>query len=159
MRPNLVGLLDCVGINRWLGIASCDELFGTAANLVQNASVLRYPVFVDGGNYNGTPKMTKHPLLCEQLMNHFGEDIKALPNAIFLPLGDKVSDALQFLSKQGLLDRDRIIDGLPHPSPANAERIAYFLGKKRREDLSVKTNSEKIDFARQEILERVMALA
>lgn len=158
MRPNLVGLLDAVGINRWLGIASCNELFDAASHLVQTASVLRYPVFIDGENYNGTPKMTKHPLLCEQLMNNFGEDAKALPNAVFLPLGDKVSDALQFLAKQGFLDSDRIIDGLPHPSPANAERIAYFLGKKRREELSVKTNPEKIDMARQEIITRVMSL-
>lgn len=158
MRPNLVGLLDSVGINRWLGIASCNELFGAASHLVQTASALRYPVFIDGENYNGTPKMTKHPLLCEQLINNFGEDVQALPNAVFLPLGDKVSEALQFLSKQGLLDSDRIIGGLPHPSPANAERIAYFLGKKRREELSVKTNPEKIDMARQEIMARVMSL-
>jgi hypothetical protein len=103
--------------------------------------------------------MTKHPFLREQLLSNFGEDIKALPNAVFVPLGDKVGDALQFLSKQGLLDRDRIIDGLPHPSTANAERIAYFLGKKRREALSVKTNPEKIDMARKEIMSRVMSLA
>jgi hypothetical protein len=158
MRPNLVGLLDCVGINRWLGITSCSELFGAASNLVQTASVLRYPVFVDGGNYNGTPNMTKHPLLREQLISNFGEDLKALPNAVFLPLGDKVSDALLFLAKQGLLDSDRIISGLPHPSPANAERIAYFLGKKRREELSVKTNPDKIDLARKEITARVLSL-
>lgn len=89
MRPKLVGLLDSVGINRWLGIASCNELFGSSSHLVQTASVLRYPVFIDGDNYNGTPKITKHPLLCEQLMSNFGEDVKALPNAIFLPLGDR----------------------------------------------------------------------
>lgn len=159
MRPNLVELLDCIGIQRWLGIHSCDELFGVAAHLVQTASLLRNPVFVDGDNYNGTPNMTKHPFLREQLLSNFGEDIKAMPNAVFVPLGDKVGDALQFLSKQGLLDRDRIIDGLPHPSTANGERIAYFLGKKRREELSVKTNPEKIEMARKEITARIMALA
>ncbi len=159
MRPKLIELLDRIGIHRWLGIASCNELFGAASHLVQTASVLRYPVFADGGNYNGTPKMTKHPLLCEQLISNFAEDVKTLPNAFFLPLGDKVSDALHFLAKQGLLDSDRIISGLPHPSPANAERIAYFLGNKRREELSVKTNPEKIDMARQAIMARVMSLA
>lgn len=158
MRPKLIELLDSIGIQRWLGIHSCNELFGVAAHLVQTASVLRYPVFIDGGNYNGTPNMTKHPLLREQLISHFGEDVKALPNAVFLPLGDKVGDALHFLAKQGLLDGDRIISGLPHPSPANAERIAYFLGNKKREELSVKTNPEKIDMARKEIMARVMSL-
>lgn len=33
MRPNLVALLDFIGIQRWLGITSCDELFGSAAHL------------------------------------------------------------------------------------------------------------------------------
>ncbi len=77
---------------------------------MQTASALRYPVFIDGENYNGTPKMSKTRCL-RTADNNFGEDVKALPNAVFLPLGDKVSEALQFLSKQGLLDSDRIIGG------------------------------------------------
>lgn len=159
MRPNLVGLLDCVGVNRWLGIRTCDDLFGTSQNLVQTTSVLRNPVFVDGENYNGTPNMTRDPLLRDQLLAHFGEDVKALPNAIFVPLGDKVAEALHFLAEQGLLDRNRILDGLPHPSGANAERIAYFLGRKNRNALSVKTNPDKLDQARDTMSRKVLALA
>lgn len=159
MRPNLVGLLDGVGLNRWLGIASCDALFTSASHLVQTASVLRNPVFVGGENYNGAPNMTKHPLLQKQLLSQFGEDIKALPNAVFIPLGDKVAEALHYLSCKGLLNQDRILDGLPHPSGANAERIAYFLGKKNRESLSSKTNPEKLDKAKSLMISRVLALA
>lgn len=159
MRPNLVGLLDRIGLNRWLGLSSCDALFGSAANLVHTTSALRNPVFIGGANYNGTPNMTKHPLLREQLMTYFGEDVKALPNAVFVPLGDKVAVALHFLASKGLLAREQILDGLPHPSGANAERIAYFLGKKKREELSVKTNPYKLDLAREEIIKRVLALA
>lgn len=158
MRPNLVGLLDGIGLNRWLKIASCNDLFGSAAHLVQTASVLRNPVFVDGRNYNGTPNMTRHPLLQQQLLTQFGQDIKALPHAVFIPLGDKVAEALHFLAENGLLNRDRILDGLPHPSGANAERIAYFLGKKEKAALSVKTNSEKLDKAKSLIINRVLAL-
>lgn len=158
MRPNLVSLLDCVGLNRWLGIRTCDELFGSSGHLVQTASVLRNPVFITGGNYNGTPNMTRQPLLREQLLTHFGEDVKALSKAVFVPLGDKVAEALQFLANQGLLERNRILDGLPHPSGANAERIAYFLGKKKREDLSAKTNPDKIDEARKAIVRQIKAL-
>jgi hypothetical protein len=68
MRPNLVGLLDCVGVNRWLGIQTCDDLFGKAADLVQTTSALQNPVFIKGENYNGTPNMTRHPLLRKQLI-------------------------------------------------------------------------------------------
>ena len=159
MRPNLVGLLDHVGVNRWLGIRSCDELFAEAAHMVQTTSVLRNPVFVDGKNYNGTPNMTRHAVLRTQLLQYFGEDAKALPKAAFLPLGDKVAEALHFVADQGLLDRSRILDGLPHPSGANAERIAYFLGKKSRSALSVKTNADKLDQAREAMIGKVSALA
>ena len=159
MRPNLVALLDHIGLNRWLGIPTCGEFFGASEHLVQTASVLRNPVFVSGENYNGTPNMIKHPLLRDQLMTYFGADVKSMPNAVFVPLGDKVSEALHFLATQGVLARDRILDGLPHPSGANAERIAYFLGTKNRVALSVKTNPEKIDLARKDIMRRVLALA
>lgn len=158
MRPNLVGLLDCVGINQWLGIKSCDEFFGASSHLVQTTSVLRNAVFVDGKNYNGTPDMTRHPVVRQQLLAHFGEDCKIRSKAVFIPLGDKVEKALRFIAEQGLLDRNQIIGGLPHPSGANAERIAYFLGRKSRSALSVKTNADKLDQAREMMKQQVQAL-
>lgn len=158
MRPNLTGLLDAVGIHKWLGISSCTELFQSAAHLVQTTSVLRNPVFVEGENYNGTPNMTKHALLQKQLTTYFAEDVAALPKAVFVPLGDKVAEALHYLAGQGLMDPSRILDGLPHPSGANAERIAYFMGRKPRHELSVKTNPDKLDEARTGLQKRVLAL-
>lgn len=159
MRPNLVGLLDHVGLNRRLDIRSCDDLFGAAAHLVQTTSVLRNPVFVSGENYNGTPDMTRHPVLREQMMTYFAEDARALPKAVFVPLGDKVAKALHFIADRGLLDRSRILDVLPHPSGANGERIAYFLGRKSRSALSTKTDPDKLDRAREEMVRKVMTLA
>ncbi|MEI8282661.1 MAG: hypothetical protein WCG75_09680, partial [Armatimonadota bacterium] len=155
MRPNLVALLDRIGVQQWLGLRSCDELFGggSASHLVQTASVLRNPVFLDGNNYNGTPNMTRQPMLRDSLMSHFGQDACLFPNAVFIPLGDRVSDALGYLADQGRLDRSRILDGLPHPSGANAERIAYFLGKKEKGALSAKTDPSKLDSARKVLLE------
>jgi hypothetical protein len=44
---------------------------------------------------------------------------------------------------------------LPHPSGANAERIAYFLGNKARESLSIKTNPDLLDQAKVKILEKL----
>jgi len=46
---------DCIGLPKWLGLRSTDELFGSASELLQTASVLQYPVFLNGENYNGTP--------------------------------------------------------------------------------------------------------
>lgn len=158
MRPNLIALMDAIGLHRWLGLSSCEALFGSAAHLVQTTSVLRNPVFVNGENYNGTPRMTTHPLLRQQLLEGFAQDARALPKAVFLPLGDKVSEGLHWLADQGALDRTRILDGLPHPSGANAERIAYFLGRKAKSDLSAKTSPGKLDESKAQLIKRVQAL-
>jgi len=78
---------------------------------------------------------------------------------VYVPLGEKVTEALYFLADRGLLNRQQILDGLPHPSGANAERIAYFLGNKERSALSVKTNAAKLDQLKSAILEKVGRLA
>ena len=159
MRPNLVALLNHVGLQHWLRLSSCEALFGEASELVQTTSVLRNPVFVDGDNYNGTPNMVTHPLLKKQLIDGFGQDATALPDAVFIPLGDKVTMALHFLADCGLISKERILDGLPHPSGANAERIAYFLGNKERSALSRKTSPDKLDQARAGLMAKVVELA
>lgn len=158
MRPNLVSMLDHLKINEWLNIATCDTLFGKDSHLVQTTSVLRYPVFVNGENYNGTPNMTKHPLLQKQLKDHFAKECNLLKNAIIVPLGPKVSEGLDFLVKQGLVDERNVLEGMPHPSGANAERIAYFLGKKNRDQLSVKTDPAKLDKAKTLLKAKIAAL-
>lgn len=158
MRPNLIALMDAIGLQHWLGLTSCESLFGSHAHLVQTTSVLRSPVFVNGENYNGTPRMTSHSVLRQQLLDGFAQDARALPKAVFLPLGDKVSEALHYLADQGVLSRSRILDGLPHPSGANAERIAYFLGRKERSALSAKTSPEKLDAAKTQLLAQIKAL-
>jgi len=52
----------------------------------------------------------------------------------------------------------RVLHGLPHPSGANAERVAYFLGRKERAALSSKTNGAQIDTAREGLLAQMEAL-
>lgn len=155
IRTNLVALLDHVGIQDWLGIASTASFFGTDAHLLQPASVLCYPVFVDGKDYSGNPSMLKSPLLLRYLQTHFAEQARRLSNAIFIPLGDKPAEALGFLASKGVINPERILDGLPHPSGANAERVAYFLGRKNRESLSAKTDAGKLDQARSRLIDQV----
>jgi hypothetical protein len=149
MRPNLVSMLDRIGTHKWLGLKTAAELFGPASHLLQTASVLQNPVFLaDGANYNGTPSMTKSSVLREQMICGFGKAAAVLEHAYFLPLGPKVSEAMTYLSKNGLIDESRVLHGMPHPSPASMERINYFLGKKSRELLSIKTNPDTLDAAR-----------
>jgi hypothetical protein len=159
IRPNLVALLDHVGLQRWLGIASCATLFGAHAHLMHVSGALRQPVFVDGKNYNGAnPNMLATPLLQDQLLAYFGQEAAGLADALFVPLGPKVSQALSWLARRGVLDEARILHGIPHPSGANAERIAYFLGRKEKAALSSRTNSAQLDADRLALREKMAAL-
>jgi hypothetical protein len=146
IRPNLVALLDHVGLQRWLGIASCATLWNTDAQLMHVTAALRHAIFVDGKNYNGaSPNMVSTPLLQAQMLDHFAHEAALLPDAVYVPLGPKVGQALSWLAARGVLDEARILHGIPHPSGANAERIAYFLGRKERAALSSRTNGARID--------------
>lgn len=158
MRPNLINLLDAIGLPRWLGISSCAALFGAQASLVQTTSILRHPIFVNGENYNGTPNMIRTSFLQQQILEHFAREAAQLENPVYIPLGPKVSEGLRWLAGQGVLKADQILDGLPHPSGANAERIAYFLGRKDKGVLSAKTNAAQLDAARDALLLRVLKL-
>jgi hypothetical protein len=159
IRPNLVTLLDHIGLQRWLGIASCATLFGADARLMHVTGVLRQPIFVDGKNYNGaSPNMLTHPLLQEQMLDYFAREAAPLADAVFVPLGPKVGLALAWLARRGVLDEDRILQGLPHPSGANMERIAYFLGRKEKTALSSRTNGDQIDADRRLLAARLAAL-
>jgi hypothetical protein len=150
MRPKLVAMLDSIGVNRLLGLQSTASLWEGDARLAHFTSVLRFPVFIDGENYSGTPSMFSTPLLSEQLTG-FVAQAATLRQAIFVPLGLTVSRAVEFVAERSGLDRNRVLVGLPHPSGANAERIAFFLGRKARYALSAKVAPERLIAARTEL--------
>ncbi|MGB6536890.1 MAG: hypothetical protein WBF58_13105 [Xanthobacteraceae bacterium] len=145
MRANLISMLDHVGLASALRIASCTTLFDPDRESVHLTSALRYPVFVAGANYNGSPDMLKTPLLKSMIDACLADEARQLGKAIWLPLGPQPVRALDYLCSRGLLDRRQVLVGLPHPSGANAERIAYFTGRKTRQALSPKTNPETLD--------------
>ncbi|MCA1857386.1 hypothetical protein LE190_15840 [Massilia oculi] len=158
IRPNFVALLDAIGVQHWLGIASCATLFDADAGLVQVSAVLRHPVFVDGKNYSGTPAPLRQPFLREQVLRWFAQEARQLPDALYIPMGASVSATLDWLVEEGVIGAGRVLHGLPHPSGANAERVAYFLGRKERAALSGKTDGARIDAARAGLLAQMDAL-
>jgi hypothetical protein len=158
MRPNLIGLLNHIGVQQWLGIPTAEHLFTSASHLLQTSSVLVYPVLIKDANYNGTPSMIRHPVLNSHLIEHFGRQTRLLSDALFVPLGDRVAETLDYLAQEGIIKAAQILRGLPHPSGANAERIAYFLGNKPKSALSGKTDPVKIDIAKLNLLKQMNAL-
>lgn len=144
MRSNLIEMLDYIGVARLLNLKSTASLFDAGSRDMHFRSALRYPVLVDGKNYSGNPSMLKTPSLRKMVDNHLAEEAKLLPNAIWLPLGPKAEEAVLHLVGQELLARNNVLAGMPHPSGANAERIAVFTGRKPSEQASGKTDADKL---------------
>lgn len=119
MRTNLIAMLDSIGVNRLLGIESAKSLWKGDARRVHFTSALRYPVLVDSSDYSGAPSMLSTPLLREHLTKWFAGEMAALPNAVFVPLGPKVAEAVEMIARQLGLAREQVLAGLPHPSGAN----------------------------------------
>lgn len=157
-RANLVAMLDHIGLHAVCGLASSARLFEDGSRRVHFTSALRYPVFIDGRNYGGTPDMVRTPLLREMIEIHLAAEARALPAALWLPLGPKPAQALQHLVGLGVLDRGRVLAGLPHPSGLNGERVAAFLGRIRPDEVSRKTRPERLLQACDMLREQVAAL-
>ena len=159
MRSNLIRLLDYIGIPQKVGIDSCSELFGSKSDLVHYTSALRYPVFKSFKNYSGTPSMVSKPILLRQLENYLLPELKQLnASTLIVPLGPKVEEALSLTMKFGVVSQEQVLGRLPHPSGANAERIAYFLGERAADKLSAKTNPIKIDAAKEKVMAKVACI-
>lgn len=159
MRNNLALMLDYIGLQRYLGIDSCSELFGTHRHLVHYTSALRNPVLDSGKNYSGGPSLTANTYLWSQVLSGLKEEIAALSeDALFIPLGAGVDEVFRRLIELDLLSPERVLFGLPHASGANAERIAYFCEKKERSSLSSKTNPETIEARRKSLVDHVARL-
>jgi len=158
MRNNLIRILDSVGIHEWLGLSSSSEVFSPESTLVHYTSVLRYPVFYRGQNYSGNPKPEKSRFLQEQIEKWFAREVEILQEAVFIPLGTVPQQVMADMVQSGRIRADRVMHSLPHPSGANAERIAYFLGNKKADECSSKCNTETLDLLRSSALSQVESL-
>ncbi len=157
MRRNLVAMLDHLGLQSLLGIESCAHLFSSHSDLVHFTSTLRYPVFAHGLNYSGSPAVLKTPFLLSMCDRWLAQEIDVLAEAWWIPLGSEAKAVIAHMAKQGRMDPNRILDGMPHPSGANAERIAYFLGTKTRDVLSSKTDPDRIDQDKRGLVSKLAA--
>jgi hypothetical protein len=128
MRANLCRMLDAAGVPGWFGIHASSDLFGRAANRVHFTSALRNPVFVDGRNYNGQPKILSQPSFLETIDERLASEVRSLPDAWWLPLWDVPAAALNRLVERGILPPDRLLPPMPHPAGGNGENISWFSG-------------------------------
>jgi len=127
MRKNLIDMLDELELSKKLGITSSSELFH-CNDILHTTSLIPYPVFIDGKNYNGhTPAIIDSKFLMEYVNNHFFKEIKLMEEPpLIIPLGKSVEDVLRFMINKGLLNEEQCLFGFPHPSGANGHRKDFF---------------------------------
>ena len=134
MRTNLVKLMDAVGLNVLLGIASTASLWEVDSHRAHFTSAIRYPTFVDGENYSRSPDMNGVPFLFDRSRNWLEEEFSLFPDAVIVPMGDMVSEVLTRIGPKMAISNNRILAGMPHASGANNGPISKFLGDAGEDD-------------------------
>ncbi|MGG3892096.1 hypothetical protein [Metabacillus fastidiosus] len=133
MRKNLIAMLDELQLHSCLGLSSTKEFFDKANDLVHTASMISYPVFYDGKNFNGSrPNILKTDLLKKYIVENFVPEINMLNKPLIIPLGVNVSNVLNFLIENHYIPSQSILNGFPHPSGSNGHRHRQFAENKER---------------------------
>lgn len=135
MRPNLTAMLDHIGVNRLLSIASCSSLWEEDFDRVEMTSLLKdatYRVKKNGEKemFNDTKAIARSAELTELYTKGFVRDCAKYTKAkLFIGCGPDVFDKLQELRESGIIKAE--IVGIAHPSGTNGGRIATFLGNRK----------------------------
>jgi hypothetical protein len=130
MRKRICRWLDDLGVDKWLGLDTTENLFDQRRDLVHTTSLIRYPVFVgpEGKNYTGqNPAPGASPLLSAIIGKVLVPELKRIPDALIVPMGRAVGTSLQ---KVGI-DADRCLFGFPHPSGLNGHGPRQFAEERR----------------------------
>ena len=140
MRTPLIRMLDSIGVNKLLGIATCKSLWEDDFNKVEMTSLLKDATYLlkkDGTKemFKNTKLISKSTKLTQMLQEGFVADCKNYKNAkLFVACGPNVYDVLKDLQNQGLIVAPVV--AIAHPSGANAGRISCYLGNKSPKDAS-----------------------
>lgn len=134
-RTRLVARLDVLGVARHLGLHTCASLFEPShARLMHATSAVRYPAFYRGENYSGSspnllsPRTILRPYVFEVL----APELARIPDALVVPLGDRVDAAIAALAEADLIDPSRCLVGFPHPSGRNVSGDAKWETKRNQ---------------------------
>jgi hypothetical protein len=133
MRNPLVEMLDLLGVHKHLEESTCANLWTPSGYPKAHfCSLLGFPTFKAGKDYNGTPSLKE----CDSfsfMLTATASVLDSLPrDTLVLPLGTQVLDALVELRKAKVLKRELLsLDGqpicVPHPSGQNAESVNLVL--------------------------------
>lgn len=153
MRPNLVKMLDHIGVNSMLGIKSCKTLWEEDFDKVDMTSLLveaTYELKKDGTMemFRHAEKIAKSVKLTRMLEEGFVKNCSRYEiDVLFVACGPGVYDVLKKLKAEGRI-RGKVV-GIAHPSGANQGRILCYLGQKTAQDSSHEWCQEKAQEAKE----------
>ena len=116
MRINLAEMLDGIGLNGFLRVPSCANLFEESTGLVHFTSAVSAPIFKNGENYRGQPSILNLPKLTAFIIDNLAKELAAMPDAVVIPLGKVAGEVIEFLHDQKLIHLERCLMNFPHPS-------------------------------------------
>jgi len=133
-RSHLVQWLEYLDIHHRLGLGSAHELWSRKGErYLHPTSAIRYPVLIGGKNYNGTsPSMTRHPALRRYLREVLAPELAEIPNALVVPLGVRVDEAIALLIDEGRIESARCLVGFPHPSGSNGHKTKQWTANRAK---------------------------
>lgn len=130
LRKNIISMLDDLELNKVLKINSCSELFEDKDYLLHTISLVPYSVFVKKANYTGhTPKLIKSDFLMKYVYENFIDEFNRMNNSknmMLIPLGKAVEEVLFKMAEDNIISENQILNGFPHPSGANVNRLIQF---------------------------------
>ena len=153
MRPNLVKMLDFIGVNSLLGIESCSTLWEEDFDKVDMTSLLveaTYELKKDGTKemFRHAQKIAKSEKLTGMLEEGFVKNCSRYENPVlYVACGLGVYDVLK-----SLLEEQKIkgqVVGIAHPSGANMKCIQCYLGRKEPTTQSLQRYVEKAQEAKE----------
>ncbi|MBU5315433.1 hypothetical protein KQI30_03965 [Clostridium bornimense] len=130
IRKNIISMLDEIKLNKALNIVSCNELFSSKDYLLHTVSLIPYSVFINKQNYSGhSPKLIKNNFLMKYVYENFIDELESLhnhENVLLIPLGRAVEEVLIKLKAEKIISSNQLLQGFPHPSGANVNRLTQF---------------------------------
>lgn len=110
LRNHIIEMLDELGLQKWLSLESCAQLFDENDNLLHTTSLIPYAVFNDGKNYTGhKPGILKNNMLVGFLKGYFEPQAAMLRNTLVIPLGKSVEEIMRVYASEGLLEERNIL--------------------------------------------------
>lgn len=89
---------------------------------------MRYPTFYRNENYSGSSPHLLSPrtILRRYVFEVLASELAQIPDALVVPLGDRVDEAIAALAEADLIDPTRCLVGFPRPSGRNVSGDAKW---------------------------------